>query len=881
MERRKFLSMAMAGASAALGAAQGGQDMGYPKLTPITATGATEPRYLKDRFTDIFSAKDFGAKGDGQTEDTSSIGAINTFKTNNPNSPIIFNAGLYKSDNNGESIFAGKTTIQNIEIEDVTKTFKQKPNTVHFVHDEPTYTTYALNGSVCYDGFLYSVYVTDNQNTSQVLQRINLSTGYIDFLDSNENSLAVVEHTDLGHANSMTCDGNYLYVLPGIESNANVYKIDMQTLQTVSVYDISESVGNGSGIAYNEKNGFFYINSYTDGFLHVLNSSFSQVATCNIEHPSGIGMSLQDICFKDGELYGFIFGNNSTSPAEYHNYIVKFGVDGKYTQTWLLDIYREVENLSVYNDDFLVGVNSSYGERYDYYKIKIDNNRIMPADDITLIDKKVDDCAGSLVHDAPLWCKKRQSITVGGLTSSYKLVGSGHKGDEFNYLEDAIVFARNVDKLNFYNGQLLFLLSGDFSDKSYEISGFKTKVTFTTSDAVESNPTAKVGPLIIKNSKAFQLWSETVSVELTATNETTEKCALYVDNSYMLLGANIENKTTVSDRIGIIVGRGAYIDIVNNINIKSFGIGVDLVGGSFVTNNNSSPTFTNCTKNFSGSRLDVVRLNRSLGYDIVNNYTGSIERIFGDLLVKKLRVAEGSDGFAYLYRRGAGTNYRGITLSVNSPSGNSTIEGASLTLRDANSPSEAGIFLLTTKDSSTSCSLVGTSSGTLKWDGQTIATSSDERLKTTLEELPQSVLDAWGSVQWGQFKFLDAVKEKGENARLHTGLIAQKVKAVFEERNIDACRYGILCHDEWDDEYIEETVVDSPETYNDKGDVVAEAVTHIERRLNKPAGDKWNVRYEEALAMECIYLRSRISKMQEQIDILVERVNQLTNNSNK
>jgi hypothetical protein len=40
---------------------------------PITATGSTEPRFLADRFADAVNVKDFGAVGDGITDNTSSF----------------------------------------------------------------------------------------------------------------------------------------------------------------------------------------------------------------------------------------------------------------------------------------------------------------------------------------------------------------------------------------------------------------------------------------------------------------------------------------------------------------------------------------------------------------------------------------------------------------------------------------------------------------------------------------------------------------------------------------------------------------------------------------------------------------------------------------
>ena len=68
------------------------------------------------------------------------------------------------------------------------------------------------------------------------------------------------------------------------------------------------------------------------------------------------------------------------------------------------------------------------------------------------------------------------------------------------------------------------------------------------------------------------------------------------------------------------------------------------------------------------------------------------------------------------------------------------------------------------------------------------------------------------------FKFNDAVKIKGDAARIHCGVIAQDVKAAFEAEGLVAENYSVLCYDEW-------------------------AATD-----EHPAGNRYGVRYEQLFA---------------------------------
>jgi hypothetical protein len=64
------------------------------KIADITATGTSTARDLRDRFADTLNVKDFGAIGDGTTDDTDAIqDAITTAETGDT---IVFPAGSYK-----------------------------------------------------------------------------------------------------------------------------------------------------------------------------------------------------------------------------------------------------------------------------------------------------------------------------------------------------------------------------------------------------------------------------------------------------------------------------------------------------------------------------------------------------------------------------------------------------------------------------------------------------------------------------------------------------------------------------------------------------------------------------------------------------------------
>ena len=132
--------------------------------------------------------------------------------------------------------------------------------------------------------------------------------------------------------------------------------------------------------------------------------------------------------------------------------------------------------------------------------------------------------------------------------------------------------------------------------------------------------------------------------------------------------------------------------------------------------------------------------------------------------------------------------------------------------------------------------------------------SSDSRIKSFIDDIPDTVLDAWENIKWRQFKMNDAIEEKGDDARLHTGLIAQEVNGAFSEKELDPTKYGLYCYDEWG--FVED------EEGNIKFD-------------EEHSGNMYSIRYGEALCMEAAYQRRRADKAEARIGALENELSEL------
>ena len=195
-------------------------------------------------------------------------------------------------------------------------------------------------------------------------------------------------------------------------------------------------------------------------------------------------------------------------------------------------------------------------------------------------------------------------------------------------------------------------------------------------------------------------------------------------------------------------------------------------------------------------------------------------------------------------------------LELNIDGGSGYANGATLWLTGKNA-SNTGTFGLLAHNGTVSKMLRGHPDGSLTWNGTAIQTTSDQRLKQQISEIDDDLLTAWEDVSLVQFKYNDAVEEKSDNARLHTGYVVQQIDEACKKHNIDVSKYGLYCHEEYAEETREVEQADGTK----KTEVV------------RPANEHYSLRYTEALIVECAYLRRENSRLKERLSKIEKLLN--------
>ena len=182
--------------------------------------------------------------------------------------------------------------------------------------------------------------------------------------------------------------------------------------------------------------------------------------------------------------------------------------------------------------------------------------------------------------------------------------------------------------------------------------------------------------------------------------------------------------------------------------------------------------------------------------------------------------------------------------------------GATIVLRGKEYSNSPGLMWIHVSNGSDEKNMQIYPSGTLAWDGQPIQTSSDQRLKQQITQIDNALLDAWQDVELSQFKYNDAVDQKKDKARLHTGYVVQQIDSACKSHGVDISAYGLYCHEEYPQE-TEEVEVENEDGTKTK-----------ERKVIREASEHYSLRYTEVYAVECMYLRRCIARLTARIEEL-------------
>ena len=183
--------------------------------------------------------------------------------------------------------------------------------------------------------------------------------------------------------------------------------------------------------------------------------------------------------------------------------------------------------------------------------------------------------------------------------------------------------------------------------------------------------------------------------------------------------------------------------------------------------------------------------------------------------------------------------------------------GASIILAGKDSPSPGAVLWFYISNGSNVKNMQLYPSGTWTWDGTAVQLISDQRLKQQIAEIDDKLLDAWQDVNLVQFKYNDAVNEKGKDkARLHTGYVVQQIDSACKSHNVDISDYGLYCHEDYPEE-TEEIEVEQ-----------ADGTKVKETKVIREASEHYSLRYTEVYAVECMYLRRCIARLTARIEQL-------------
>ena len=407
---------------------------------PVLATGSTEPRPLKDRFSDFVNIKDYGAKGDGVSDDTASFRAAVAAAQGRtifvPSGSYVLtghiDGGDFWSDKPIE-YNDGLVTIDNLNSLAANK-FQSSLDIKKIVDYSISSSEYkALQGICRHANIIYFSMIIDD--TKQRIVSFNIYT---------QSVVKSADFTNLGHANSIAYRNGYLYI--SVMGNS-IVKINAETLVQDSIFTLPynawrigyDPISDRFAVAGNE----FYIYDY----------NFSEISKRKIPVPSSedAKQTTQGLAYYAGVLYVPYSAISSRKGIVQTNSVVAYNQSGSILNYWYIGGgYGELEDIEVDSKKITFGFNTDYETNVTFYEA-----------DYTRAAWEPNSLASIQADQYNIYTISTKEHTI-YCDSEATALGDGTQERPFKRIKDAIQAIRNA-KTKY--SMLILQLTGNFSSE--------------------------------------------------------------------------------------------------------------------------------------------------------------------------------------------------------------------------------------------------------------------------------------------------------------------------------------------------------------------------------------------------------------------------------
>jgi len=159
--------------------------------------------------------------------------------------------------------------------------------------------------------------------------------------------------------------------------------------------------------------------------------------------------------------------------------------------------------------------------------------------------------------------------------------------------------------------------------------------------------------------------------------------------------------------------------------------------------------------------------------------------------------------------------------------------------------------------------------------------TSDENDKQDIASLTSAEITAATAISklFKTYKWKDKVADKGDNARTHTGVVAQQVQTAMADAGLDASKYAFWCSDTWWEKDVEVAAVEADE---EKDIEAADAYTRTDTydtQEEAPEGaterNRKGIRYPELLAFVGAATEQRLTNIESENTAIKSRLDAL------